>query len=161
MQKNPTSSTDPERPPKRYGLVVQGYALEFKHEIGKWPIELTQKVKGRRQKVEVVRTRRTVATLIQLSGHAEHGVEVALGEAYCSPVDTYDREMGRQLALYDLLPGLPKEAGGLRIHLGRQLLRTYLTRPGALPWAVDSHGRPQPEILRIARGGAIRWEDLG
>lgn len=148
------TKADPARKPKQYGLTVFNYALEFAHETGAWPIELTVKVRGRRVKQEVVRKRRTIATLIQL---AVPGIEaeavVATGEAYCSPNDTYDREVGRQLALYDLLPGLPKKAGGQRIRLGRALIGAYLQRPGALPWALDKEGHLKPWILLEARTG--------
>lgn len=146
--------SDPDRLPKRYGLTVGAYALEFKHEEGAWPIELTLRVKGRKQKQEVIRKRRTIAQLINpatdtMSGPAE--TVVAEGEAYCSPSDGYDFEVGRQTAIFDLLRSLPKEHGKNKVHLGRQVMAAYLTRPRALPWALDRQGKLRPWVLADAR----------
>lgn len=150
--------SEEQRPP-RYGLVVGPYALEFKHEEGAWPIELTLRVQGRKQLQEIVRTRRTVALLVKADARRPiaggvYDEEIARGEAYCSPNDGFDYEVGRQTALYDLVRALPQEPKKAKTHLGRQLLAAYLNRPGALPWALDAEGKLVPEIL--AHGRAMR-----
>lgn len=149
--------SDPERRPKRYGLPVAAYALEFKHEDGTWPIKLTLRGRtrmdgtfvpgGSKREVEIIRKRRTMALLV----NPVDGAAVFAGEAYCSPFDGYDFEVGRQTALFDLLRALPKERGKVKVHLGRQVMAAYLTRPGALPWALDRQGKLRPWVLAAAR----------
>lgn len=150
---------EPERSPKRYGLMVGKYALEFKHETGAWPVLLDKKINGKRTKIEVIRTRRTLAIVLEPGGPDRADLFVAQGEAYCSPHDTYDYEVGRQTALYDLMPKLPKESRAPKMipypaaerQLGRQLMRAYLSRVGALPWVLDEHGHLRPYALTAAR----------
>mgnify|MGYP001589050355 CR=1 FL=1 len=66
----------------------------------------------------------------------------AAGDSFCSPEDRLDYEVGRQRAVYSLLTKLPKGCKG-----GAELKAAYLTRPGALPWALDKHGHLVPGIL--------------
>ena len=66
----------------------------------------------------------------------------ATGDAFCSPEDRLDYEVGRQRAIYTLLTKLPKGSKD-----GAVLKTAYLTRPGALPWALDREGHLIPGLL--------------
>ena len=70
----------------------------------------------------------------------------ATGDAFCSPEDRLDYEIGRQRALYKLLTKLPKGSKD-----GATLKAAYLTRPGALPWTLDREGHLVPGILEEHR----------
>ena len=67
-------------------------------------------------------------------------------DAFCSPEDRLDYEVGRQRALFNLLQKLPKGSKD-----GTALRAAYLSRPGALPWALDRHGHLLPDILKEHR----------
>lgn len=141
------------KPAKRYGLTVSldgimSYALDFAHETHSgegWPQAINRKGK----KIEVLCKRRTRAIVLH---HDDNGTEtvVAEAEAYCSPDDTFDKEIGRQVALMEVLKALPKESGK-KAHLGRKLLHAYCTRPHALGWVINRHGRIDYTLLQYRR----------
>lgn len=150
------------KPAKRYGLTVSvdgitSYALDFAHEEhtgeGGWP----QAIRRKGIWTEVLSKRRTRAIVLH---HDDDGTEttVATAEAYCSPDDSFDKEVGRQVALYEVLKALPKEVGR-KVHLGKKLLHAYCTRPNALPWVINAEGRIDYIRLRWARTKRAQLKD--
>lgn len=140
------------QPAKRYGLTfstngIERYALEFTHETGVWP--QPEWVKSTTLS-GIIRRHRTAADLIYCYDDGSTSL-YATGQSYCAPCDTFDREIGRQVALFDLLRNLPSEDGPAPAHIGQRVLRTYCTRPGALPWVLDRRGRIDYAQLRGAR----------
>lgn len=148
------------KPAKRYGLTVNAngaYAIEFAHETHEGPTAANSGARGwdhticvRGRTTTVWSTRRTTVRLIQLQDDGSEA-PVADAAAYCSQSDTYDREIGRQVALFELLRQLPKEAGKDKAHLGRKILAAYCDREGALPWVLDSRGHVDYGALAEAR----------
>ncbi len=113
-----------------------GLVIQFKHEKGSWP----QAIYRRGKKIEVMVTRRTICTIVKpLPGmDSASGFK---GEALCSPSDNFEYELGRQIALFDVLKTAPREAR-------KEVMETYLGRPGAKPWRLDKNGHTKPMLTR-------------
>lgn len=79
-------------------------------------------VNNSRSKNPVMTRKRTVCTI--LMEHGDHVHELVRGEAYVSPLDQFDRETGRQIALTRALVQLEEE------EVRGQLLTAYLLRNG-------------------------------
>jgi hypothetical protein len=117
-----------------------GLVIQFKHEQGTWP----QAIYRRGKKIEVEVKRRTVCNILSRI----RGVETVLatGEAYCSPTDNFEYELGRQYALNEALRATPRP-------VRCEVMQTYLGRTGAQPWRLtkEGHARPRLTMQQIDR----------
>lgn len=124
-------------------MYFEGFRLHFTHEHGDFPVHPFRKGTSAFAWAKY----RTTATLFAPApNNPAAEIVVAQGTAHCAAGDTFDRELGRQVALLRLLRALPDGS-----QVGGALLRAYLDRPQALPWALDQRGRLALAELQMAR----------
>ena len=112
------------------------YGLEFSHEKGNWEMP-GHMVGGDGPVPGALVARRVICKVLKITGRNAKGwpetQTVAEGVAFCSPADNYDRETGRQVALYRALHKLDKT-------MWNTILPIYTHRTGAKRWKLDPSG---------------------
>jgi hypothetical protein len=122
------------------------YGIEFQHERGKWQMP-GHKKDGRAIPGPEV-NRRVVCRIFRITGRNAKGwpeTEVLVEETtYCSPVDNYDKETGRQVALWRALHKLDRQEWN-------RILPIYTHRDGAKAWRLDKTGHVKLQTKPAAR----------
>lgn len=123
---------------RRKELVTpSGLIISFKHEKGEWPSAIYKRGK----KVEIVVKRRTICEITSEGGLGYAKGSYGYGQAYCSPSDNFEYELGRQYALREALKDAPRTVRA-------EVMQTYLGRTGAQGWRLDKAGHAKPMITR-------------
>ncbi len=123
---------------RRQLVTPSGLVIQFKHEQGEYP----QAIYRRGKKIEVLSTRRTICEISSEGGDSFYAKgSYGYGQAYCSPSDNFEYELGRQYALRQALVEAPRK-------VRKEVMDAYLDRTGAQPWRLTADGHVRPKVPR-------------